>query len=200
VAAGSNVELSVDLLPFTSATLSVAGQPATALGTGSVTVPLRADQPLLVSTTRQGIPLDYHFRCVPNDFPKLEVLRPGNPTPGWYLTTFGFGSTSGKFAVILDNHGAPVWYKRTTQPVIDFKKLPSGALAYTPQVGAYGIDPAQGYWITNLQGGPTVKRRTLDFNAFPTDHHDYLEFAGGRALVSYPIRDNGSPLFGGSSL
>jgi hypothetical protein len=200
-AAGSaNVQLSVDLLPFTSATLSVAGQPATGLGTGAVTVPLRADEPLVVSTSRQGIPRDYHFRCVPNDFPKLEVLRPGNPTPGWYLTTFGFGSTSGKFAVILDNHGAPVWYKRTTQPVIDFKKLPSGALAYTPQRGAYGIDAVQGYWITNLQGGPTIKRQTSNPAALPTDHHDYIEFAGGRTLVSYPLVKPvaQTPLFGGS--
>ncbi len=199
----ANVELDVDFLPLTSAGLSVAGQPATGLGSGSVTVPLRADQPLVVSTIRQGIPLDYHFRCVPDDFPKLEVLRPGQPTPGWYLTTFGFGSSSGKFAVIMDNHGAPVWYKRTTVPVIDFKRLPSGSLAYTPQRGAYGIDPGQGYWVTNLQGGPpanpTVLRRTSNPTALPTDHHDYLEFAGGRTLVSYPIVTGPTPLFGASN-
>ena len=195
----ASVTMGLELLAFTSATLSVAGQPPVGLGSGSVTVPLRADQPLVVSTTRQGIQRDFHFRCVPDDFPKLEVLRPGQPTPGWYLTTFGFGSSSGKFAVIMDNHGTPVWYKRTPGPLIDFKKLPSGALAYTPQRGAYGIDEGQGYWVTNLQGGPTILRRTSNPVALPTDHHDYLEFTGGRTLVSYPLRPGAGSLFGGAA-
>jgi hypothetical protein len=34
----------------------------------------------------------------------------------------------------------------------------------------------------------------------PTDHHDYIEFAGGRTLVSYPIKDNVVGLFSGSKM
>jgi CRISPR/Cas system CMR subunit Cmr6 (Cas7 group RAMP superfamily) len=66
--------MNVELLPFTSATLSVAGGPATSVGTGTLTFPLRTDQPVVVATTRQGVARSYHFRCVPLDFPRLEVL------------------------------------------------------------------------------------------------------------------------------
>jgi len=199
----ANVTMTIDLLPFTTATIKVGGGPATPVATGTTTVPMRTDDLLLLSTIRQGIGKDYHFRCVPSDFPRLDVTRPGNPTPGWYLTTFGFGSSSGKFAVIMDNHGAPVWYRRTPEPLIDFKRLPSGSLAFTPQRGAYGIDEGQGYWVTTLQGSsPTALRRTTEPAAdeLPTDHHDYLEFPGGRALLSYPLVTPPvrTPLFDGS--
>ena len=199
-AGSANVTMNLDGLAFTAATLTVAGGAPTPVGTGSVTFALRTDEPVVVSTTRRDIRRDYHFRCVPLDFPRLEVLRPGNPTPGWYLTTFGFGSSSGKFAVIMDNYGAPVWYKRTPGPLIDFKRLPSGSLAFTPQRGAYGIDVGQGYWVTSVQGGPTALRRTTEPTAdkLPTDHHDYLEFSGGRALLSYPLVTGGPSLFLGT--
>jgi hypothetical protein len=195
----ANVSMSIDLLPFTTATLSVNGGPATTVRTGSVTFPLRTDQPVVVSTSRQGTVRDYHFRCVPLDFPRLEVVRPGSPAPGWYLTTSGFVSPNpalnGPFLVILDSYGAPVWYKRTPRPMMDAKRLSDGRLAFTPSYGPFGIEPAQGYWLTNLQGTGTVKHQTV--NGRLTDHHDYIELPGAsyganaRALISYPIRTDG---------
>jgi hypothetical protein len=192
----ANVTMNLDLLPFTTASLSVAGGAATPVGTGPVTFPLRTDQPLVLSTSRQGSTRSYHFRCVPPDFPRLEVVRPGTPTPGWYLTTSGFASPNptrnGPFLMILDTYGAPIWYKRTPVPMMDLKRLSDGRLAFTPSSGPYGIDPNQGYWLTNLQGTGTVRHRTTDPVNLPTDHHDYLELPGGanrRALVSYPIVD-----------
>jgi hypothetical protein len=62
------------------------------VGTGTTSVSMRTDQLLKLSTTRAGAVRDYHFRCVPPDFPRLDVTRPGNPSPGWYLTTSGFAS------------------------------------------------------------------------------------------------------------
>ena len=200
----ANVTMNLDVLPFTTASLSVAGGPTTAMGTGSVTFPLQTDQPLVVSTNRQGVVRDYHFRCVPLDFPRLEVVRPGNPTPGWYLTTSGFASLNpalnGPFLMILDTYGAPVWYKRTPAAfglpaaMMDFKRLSDGRLAFTPAFGAYGIQEAQGYWVTNLEGTGTIRHRTTAPapDALPTDHHDYLFTAvpggqGFRSMVSYPI-------------
>ena len=200
-AGSANVAMSVDLLPFTTATLSVAGGAATPVGTGTVTFPLRTDQPVVLSTTRQGVAQSYHFRCVPTDFPRLEVLRPGNPSPGWYLTTSGFASPNlalnGPYVMILDHYGAPVWYKKTpTAAMMDAKKLSDGRLAFTPSYGPFGIDPDQGYWLTNLQGTGTVKHQTI--TPLLTDHHDYVELPGipnGRAQISYPIK-SGVNLFG----
>jgi hypothetical protein len=161
-----------------------------------------------VSTTRQGILRDYNFRCVPTDFPRLEVLRPGNPTPGWYLTTSGFAppnaALNGPYVMILDHYGAPVWYRRTPSSVIDFKRLSDGRLAFTPPYGPFGIFENQGYWITDLDGTPTVKHRTTKPSPteLPTDHHDYIELPGGpnrRALISYPIVTGASLPFGAPS-
>ncbi|HSP28717.1 MAG TPA: aryl-sulfate sulfotransferase, partial [Ilumatobacteraceae bacterium] len=190
----SNVAMSLDVLPFTSATVSVSGGPATPVGTGTINVAMSTDQLLTLATTRQGVGRNYHFRCVPPDFPRLDVTRPGTPTAGWYLTTSGFVSpnpaTNGPFLIILDHHGAPVWYKRTPRPMMDAKRLSDGRLTFTPAYGPFGVDPDQGYWLTNLQGSPTVKHRTSDPSGLPTDHHDYIELPGGpnrRALISYPI-------------
>ena len=206
----SNVTMTIDALPFTTASVSVAGGPATPVGSGTVNVPMRPDDLLLLSTSRQGIGKNYHFRCVPADFPRLEVVRPGNPAAGWYLTTSGFVSPNparnGPFLMILDNYGAPVWYKRTVNsagaalPMMDAKRLSDGRLAFTPSNGPYGILADQGYWLTSLQGTPTIKHRTTDPlpTGLPTDHHDYLELPPdpllpavlGRAHVSYPIVTN----------
>jgi len=153
----ANVLLSVDLLAFTTATVSVAGGTAQPVGTGSVTVAMQTDQLMTLATTRQGVAKDYHFRCVPLDFPRLEVLRPGEPTAGWYLTTSGFASpnpaVNGPYLLILDHYGAPVWYKRTPTTVIDLKRLSDGRFAFTPSFGPYGIFENQ--TISNSQGGRT---------------------------------------------
>ena len=203
----SSVEMNLDLLPFTTASISVSGGPARPVDTGPVTVEMRTDQLLTLATVRQGVAKNYHFRCVPLDFPRLEVLRPGDPAAGWYLTTSGFASPNpsenGPFLMILDHYGAPVWYKRTPQPMMDLKRLSDGRLAFTPSRGPFGILEAQGYWLTSLAGTGTIKHRTTNPapDELPTDHHDYLELPGGpnrRAHVSYPIvRDVDLRPFGG---
>jgi hypothetical protein len=97
--------------------------------------------------------------------------------------------------MILDSYGAPVWYRRTPSGMMDAKRLSDGRLAFTPSNGPFGIDASQGYWITELDGTPTVKHQTTSPSPsqLPTDHHDYVELPGipnGRAMVSYPIVPN----------
>lgn len=195
----ASITMHLDLLPFASATLSVAGAQPLSVGTGTRTFVLRTDQPFVLSTTRREVRRDYHFRCVPTDFPRLDVDRPGEPAAGWYLTTSGFvspnPSVNGPYLVILDHYGAPVWYKRTPVPMMDAKRLSDGRLAFTPSYGPFGIDARQGYWLSDLAGTSTTKQRTVD--GLLTDHHDYVELPGGpdrRALVSYPIRTGVTPL------
>ena len=187
----SNVTIGLGLMPSTGVYVIVAGGAPIPVGNGSVTVPMRTDDSLVVATTRNGIQRDYHFRCVPLDFPRLTVSRPGNPTPGWYLTTFGFSSPAiGEFVAILDNHGAPVWYKRISREVIDAKRLSDGRVAFTPTLGPFGVVPEQGYWATNLEGSKSGPFQTTDPVELPTDHHDFLEIPGGHALLSYPLVSN----------
>ena len=140
--------MQLELLPQVTATLD--GGP---VSSGLLTRQVATDQLLTLTLTRGGQSMSYFFRCLPADFPALTVDRPGNPAPGWYLTTFGMQpNDAGRFSVIFDNRGAPVWYKRTTEPVLDFKRLSNGTMVYVPQLGqAFGVGSCTGYLNTDLE-------------------------------------------------
>ena len=140
----------------------------------------------------------HHFRCLPADFPDLAVEAEGTSSPGWYLTTFGQSSldpTVGQYTVILDDRGAPIWYKGNDQPLIDAKVTPDGDISVTTIGRFFGTD------------GDDLSRRVYDLDGdllddfrdpgpcpdptgcYPADHHDFIHLpGGGGAFVSYPLR------------
>ena len=186
----STVELELDLLPGTSARVNnVPVRPGT--------VELAGDDDRLTTVTlrRGGETRSYWFRCVPTDFPRFVVERPGVPDPGWYMTT---GDTAGgSFAIILDEHGAPVWYKRFDLPSLDLKLRSDGRLVYAPNLGPrYGIDPDSGYRAMSLYGTLVGEYVAFDEGGIehPTDHHDFAELPGnGYALDQLPDRRRRRP-------
>lgn len=209
VECGADGELGIDLEPLPSVTARVNGVVVPA---GPHTVSADTDQLLTIDLRRGAERATYFLRCLPTDFPRLTVDRPGNPAPGWYLTTLtapiatapGFVT----FTVILDQHGAPVWYKRADRTVIDLKRRSDGRLIYTPQLGAtYGADPTSGYRVMSLAGTLIAEHLTVDPATNPVDHHDYVELPdGARAMLSYPLeRDKdlavlGAGYFDGDSI
>ncbi|MEZ5296798.1 MAG: aryl-sulfate sulfotransferase, partial [Ilumatobacteraceae bacterium] len=151
------------------------------------------DRLTTVQLTRSGTTQNYWFRCVPSGFPRLVVTRPGSPAPGWYLTIAT--STSGaSFAMILDEYGAPVWYKRLDRGGAELERRSDGRLIWVPNLGPrYGVEPDSGYRAISLYG--TLLREYIAFDEggveHPTDHHEFTELANGRyALISYPIVDD----------
>ncbi len=164
------------------------GAMPTAGSSGSVSVP--TDRAMVVTVSKGGSSEQYWVRCLPVDFPPLTVERPGQPTPGWYLVGLGFNAPAGtgKFAVILDERGVPVWYHRTSLPVIDVKRISSTSLAWTRLLGpAFGLDPTGGYEIHGLDG--TVPVTTVRTEGIPTDHHDFQRLTNGNTvMVSYVPR------------
>lgn len=152
------------------ATVSVAG------GASSATLEVRADQSVDVAVTLASGRVDHYLvRCLPPDFPSYTVKRPDSPTPGWYLATIG------PYAVIFDDHGAPVWYRRNAGPVADFKLSPSGNLSW--------------WVVTNGPGGGDgrVQESRLDgtvvhnWRASPgnfTDVHDAFYLPNGNVMVA----------------
>jgi hypothetical protein len=180
----TQLTISVDPLPNVS--LTVNGAPH---GAGDVELTVPAEG-LTTVELRTGIDSDtHHFRCVPPDFPVLDVTRTGDTAPGWYFTTLSQGIPLAPFLVILDERGAPVWFKRADQDTLDFKRLSDGRFAYTTALGPrFGIDTEHGYRITNLQGELLDEHLTEDPEMFPVDHHDYVELPGGGwALLTYPL-------------
>ena len=180
--AGSNtLTISPSAVPGATTTISGAN------GSGVVTV---AENDLVtITVTRADASTDtYYLRCLPHDFPDLQVQRPDDPNPGWYMTTTGVSGPPGTtYAVILNDHGAPVWYKKTATPAIDMKLLPNGNLAWTPLLGAsFGTNPTGAYEEHSLDGSLV---RTWSTVGSPTDHHELLPLPNGNKLmVSYPVR------------
>jgi hypothetical protein len=183
------VDLRLDLL--TSTTARVNGVP---VRSGTIDLPVDDDDLTWVQLRRGATIRNHWFRCVPDGFPRLDVDRPGDPGRGWYLTTLQ--TMSAAFAMILDERGAPVWYKRTPEAMLDLKRRSDGRLVMTPYLGPrYGVLPDAGYQIMSLAGTLVDEHLAIDDPLdpdveYPTDHHDYVALANGSyALLTYPLLD-----------
>lgn len=73
---------------------------------------------------------------LPIDFPEIQITTSNNPSPGYiFFSNFSFGpSNAASYLIIMDNTGAPVYYKRLNSQAYDFKKQPNGNLTYFSQV------------------------------------------------------------------
>jgi hypothetical protein len=69
-----------------------------------------------------------HFStgAIPDDIPTISVRHSDDPAPGYVM--FGFFKTtiSPSYAVVVDNAGSIVWYKRFSGPVSEFSKREPG--------------------------------------------------------------------------
>lgn len=182
----------VEVAPLPGTTVRLDGVP---VQPGLHEVSLQTDELLVVDVQRDVDSRRRHFRCLPDDFPDLRVERPGAPAAGWYLTTFGQGNSpqSGPYVVILDEFGAPVWYKRSDRPLVDAKLAADGAFSASPLGQFFGtVSDDLSRRVYGLDGGLLDDRRIDDSAspvALPVDHHDYVHLpGGGGAFVSYPLR------------
>jgi len=149
----------------------------------SITVPLQEGQAAVLQDSSG----QYWIRCLPHDFPALTVSRPGNPTPGWYLTGNVFTSGDGAYAMILDTNGTPVWYAPAPGSAINVEALPSGMVAWSPLLGpGFGASPTGGYVANALDGSASQQ---INVVGGPTDLHELLSLPDGdRMLLSYPLK------------
>lgn len=193
VECGTDGQARLDLALLPSVTARLNG---ITISPGATTVEANPDDLLRLRLTRGSETDSYWFRCAPADFPRLLVDRSGSPDPGWYLTALQKSGQTAGYLVVLNNYGAPVWYKRVPGGGLDLKRRSDGRLIYTPFLGnAFGVTPARGYRITTLSGSLVAEHLTDDPSSFPTDHHDYVALpAGKRAMLSYPlVRDQPGP-------
>ncbi len=162
----------------------------------SATLQLAADDVVTVELSRSGVAtIEYHFRCLPADFPGLTVEQPGEPQPGWYVTGLGGSAGTGTYAVIFNERGAPVWYQRTALFAINVQRLADGSIAYDiADSNGYGVTPESVATIIGLDGEVLREVTTDDPTAFPLDHHELLErvnpwSASDWTVLSYPFVD-----------
>jgi hypothetical protein len=105
---------------------------------------------------------------VPSDFPHVNIAVNNNPAPGYIFIDYD-GSID--YTMILDNTGAPVWYKRGSKGR-DFKQQKNGMLTMAGGGGFVGYD--QNF---NL----TASFRAV--NGYSTDDHDLQVLEDGGYLL-----------------
>jgi hypothetical protein len=189
---GSSTDIGLELLRSTTARLN--GVP---VGSGTVDLPTSVDDRFHLELRRGSTVQNLSFRCMPPDFPRLDVERPGSPAPGWYVTTVRVPGSGGGYATILDHFGAPVWYKYVPGDLSSVEPRSDGRLLMVPALGPrYGVDPDRGYFVASLFGTVVDELLTVvepdgDGVLYPTDHHDFVALPnGGRAMLSYPLLDD----------
>lgn len=182
--------------------LNVVSEPGTVVDVSGTTSPaarrravrlLLSPDELVTITVRRGaaVVATYAVRCLPHDFPLVRTAARTTPTPGWYLLANAFGPATGTFAMILDDRGAVVWYRRMTTPVVDLKRVGDGELAWAPLLAAnqgFSIDPTSVYLVERLDG---TQVRSYATTLGPTDHHDMVVLPNGHALLLTYEREDG---------
>lgn len=76
-----------------------------------------------------GAPLVFTTGALPADLPRFTVTTGGMASPGYvmFATTAGDTSLGRFYALIVDNSGAVVWYRRFATQVTDFQRQPDGS-------------------------------------------------------------------------
>ena len=190
--AGVNLT-TLTLTATTNATISTR-DPSSDTSGHSVSLPetLLENQALVVQAPNPGQPtgppVNYWVRCLPHDFPVLQVDDSGTAPPGWYLTgNLTPSATSSMYAMILDAHGTPVWYQPATGGAINTELLPNDTIAWAPSLGpGIGATPNGAYNLFNLD---TRSTSLLRAPIPPIDPHELLRLGNGdRMMIATPLR------------
>ena len=165
---------------------SSASAPSSSSRIVDATLALHEDEAFIVRAAVAGAaPEEYWVRCLPHDFPPIQVARTDAPSPGWYLTDAAFpasGSDQSRFLMILDNRSVPVWYHRVASPSIALTRMSDGNLAWTKLLGlAFGSTPGGVFEIHSLDG---TLVRSISTVGGPTDHHDIVELPYGNVVLA----------------
>jgi Arylsulfotransferase (ASST) len=157
---------------------------------------------IVAAATAGAATTQYWVRCLPQDFPPFEwTAHPeaGTVTAGYYLIGNYQSPEAGAYAWILDTHGAPVWYQRTTARTgaLDVDSLEPGEISFDPTNTTYPPPPFRVERISPWSSA-TVTTAQLDGHELRRlSNGDYLLFAEPVASgvdltgLSIELRDGG---------
>ncbi len=137
----------------------------------------------------EGATSEYWIRCLPADFPVLQATRWAATNPGYYLlgNPAYFNGETG-YAMVLDQNGTPVWYRRVGDDGAGLITLVGkNRLAYTRIFGfVFGFEPGRSYQLEDLAAGTLQDVGLVDV---ATDQHEFARMPNGDyALLSFPAR------------
>jgi hypothetical protein len=103
---------------------------------------------------------------LPDDFPPLFVTVDQNPSPGHYFLFSGSQNPEvASYLIILDQHGVPVFYRRSPNRGNDLKVQPNGYLTY--------FDFVVTRW-TEIDSSYDFRRYYVADNGYTADAHELI--------------------------
>ena len=207
-AAGVN-ELTVSMTASSGAKASISIEtPGGSLHpvTGS-SLSVNEGQAIVVTATAGEASREYWVRCVPHDFPEMQwtthetgCTRP----PGYYLIgTMSLPPNKGPYAIVLDVHGVPVWYRYNAQGgVYDVETLTPGAISFAPY---WQVDHLAGSTTLPVvepydEGGPLGSPDPHELRILPNGHYLALQSPGIHGVdltgLSLPLPGGGVGMHG----
>jgi hypothetical protein len=172
----NTIQLTLTALPGRA--INISGRSGTSI---AVQESLFENQALVINATdpsaNEGTRIQYWVRCLPHDFPRLSAIRPGAPSPGWYLTgNLNSVAGSSTYAMVLDANGTPVWYRKPAgQSAFDVTPLTDSTIAWKSTLPAW-----PSFEEYNLK---TQTTRFLVAPIPPTDLHELEPMANGNLLM-----------------
>ncbi len=185
-AAGTN-ELTVSMTAAPGSTIALLQPTTTPLSTDeTATVSVTENEAIVIGVTANGTTDPYWVRCLPHDFPKLQMtLYPdaGTPTPGYYLVgnvLMAYGQQG--YAIMLDGNGVPVWYHttQTHRGASTVEDVVPGTISYVPNfTGTFGAASVQ-FELHDPGKGTTTY---VESSGVPLDTHELRYLPNGDYLV-----------------
>ena len=137
----------------------------------------------------------YWIRCLPPDFPAIQVnvAGPSSPdwTPGYYFTGNITSSQGAFYAMVLDGNGVPVWYQSlgaAAGGAFNVQPLPNDTISWTPGLGPGVGTGANGNAYTGFDLDTQSTIAPLPAAISPTDLHELVPLPNGdRLMISTPV-------------
>ncbi|MHC4111800.1 MAG: aryl-sulfate sulfotransferase, partial [Planctomycetota bacterium] len=130
---------------------STGGMAMTAEDTASI---VALDEPMIMAN---GV-------SVPSDFPQPVITINNNPAPG-YIFLENMGQSGSKYTMILDNNGAPVWYRRGGGR--EFKVQKNGMITWAAFTGVdNNFNYVRDYRATNAHSTDDHELKVLEDGSY----------------------------------
>lgn len=134
----------------------------------------------------QGVSAPHTFTtgAIPADMPRYIVSSSGRGmSPGYVMFGFTSGDTSlgGFYAVIVDNEGRPVWYRKFDTQIADIQKQPNGTITIFSSLGS----GSRRFFELDLLGNIIAEHAAS--NGRETGAHEYRRTLDGSIL--FGIKD-----------
>ena len=158
--------------------------PASAEATRTLTV--TENDAIVVGVTTECRTDSYWIRCLPHDFPKLQMTRhpdAGTPTPGYYLVGNALVAPHEQgYAAAIDGNGVPVWYHttQTGKGAVDVENVVPGTISFVPSVLVTFTDVSGQFELLDLDAGTT---KYVEPSGMPLDQHDFRYLPNGDYLM-----------------